>query len=68
MTDPFVGQLTFLRVYSGVVKSGDSVLNPTEEKKKGLGVFCRCTPTIARDLELMAGDIAAAVVKGCYYG
>ena len=38
MTDPFVGQLVFFRVYSGVVKSGDSVYNPIKEKKERLGL------------------------------
>ena len=37
MTDPYVGQLTFLRVYSGVLKSGDSVYNPISGKKERIG-------------------------------
>jgi translation elongation factor EF-G len=37
MTDPFVGQLTFFRVYSGVVNSGDTVYNPTKGQKERLG-------------------------------
>lgn len=37
MTDPFVGQLTFLRVYSGVVNSGDTVLNSVKGKKERIG-------------------------------
>ena len=37
MTDPYVGQLTFVRVYSGVLKSGDSVYNPIRGKKERIG-------------------------------
>jgi elongation factor G len=37
MTDPFVGQLTFVRVYSGVLKSGDTVYNPVKGKKERIG-------------------------------
>jgi elongation factor G len=48
MTDPFVGQLTFFRVYSGVVNSGDMVYNPTKGQKEGWGASCRCMPTSAR--------------------
>jgi elongation factor G len=48
MTDPYVGQLTFVRVYSGVLKSGDSVYNPIRGKKERIGRSCRCTPTSAR--------------------
>jgi len=42
-TDPYVGQLIFFRVYSGVVKSGDTVFNPVKGKKKELVEYCRCT-------------------------
>jgi elongation factor G len=48
MTDPFVGQLTFFRVYSGVVNSGDMVYNPTKGRRSGWGASCRCMPTSAR--------------------
>ncbi len=47
MTDPYVGQLTFIRVYSGVLKKGDAVYNPVKGKKSASGVSCRCTRTIA---------------------
>lgn len=45
MTDPFVGQLVFFRVYSGVVKSGDSVYNPVKERRSAWAASCRCMPT-----------------------
>ena len=62
MTDPFVGQLTFLRVYSGVLKSGDSVLNPTRGKKDRVGRILQMHANNREEItELMAGDIAAAV-------
>ena len=48
MTDPFVGQLTFVRVYSGVLKSGDTVYNPIKGKKGVSAASCRCTRTTAR--------------------
>jgi elongation factor G len=44
MTDPFVGQLTFFRVYSGVMNSGDTVYNPVKGRKERWVVSCRCTP------------------------
>ncbi|SSW70826.1 elongation factor G [Achromobacter agilis] len=62
MTDPFVGQLVFFRVYSGVVKSGDSVFNPTKEKKERLGRILQMHANERREItEVYAGDIAAAV-------
>ena len=62
MADPFVGQLTFLRVYSGVLKSGDSVLNPTRGKKERVGRILQMHANNREEIsELMAGDIAAAV-------
>ena len=62
MTDPFVGQLTFLRVYSGVLKSGDSVLNPIRGKKDRVGRILQMHANNREEItELMAGDIAAAV-------
>jgi elongation factor G len=48
MTDPYVGQLTFIRVYSGVLKSGDTVYNPVKGARSVLAVFCRCTPTTVK--------------------
>jgi len=62
MTDPFVGQLVFFRVYSGVVKSGDSVLNPLKDKKERLGRLLQMHANERREIsEVYAGDIAAAV-------
>ncbi|MGE8689150.1 MAG: elongation factor G [Achromobacter sp.] len=62
MTDPFVGQLVFFRVYSGVVKSGDSVFNPTKQKKERLGRILQMHANERREItEVYAGDIAAAV-------
>ncbi|AZW32628.1 elongation factor G [Bordetella bronchiseptica] len=62
MTDPFVGQLVFFRVYSGVVKSGDSVLNPLKSKKERLGRILQMHANERREIsEVYAGDIAAAV-------
>ncbi|GAB1577586.1 elongation factor G [Bordetella petrii] len=62
MTDPFVGQLVFFRVYSGVVKSGDSVLNPLKGKKERLGRILQMHANERREIsEVYAGDIAAAV-------
>ena len=49
MTDPYVGQLTFIRVYSGVLKSGDTVFNPVRGRKGAAsGACCRCTRTSAK--------------------
>jgi elongation factor G len=62
MTDPFVGQLIFFRVYSGVVNSGDTVYNPGKSGRNASAASCRCTPTSASEIkEVRAGDIAAAV-------
>ncbi|CAB3699156.1 elongation factor G [Achromobacter pestifer] len=62
MTDPFVGQLVFFRVYSGVVKSGDSVYNPIKGKKERLGRILQMHANERREItEVYAGDIAAAV-------
>lgn len=40
MSDPYVGQLTFIRVYSGVLRKGDAVYNPVKGKKSASGVLC----------------------------
>ncbi len=62
MTDPFVGQLTFFRVYSGVVNSGDSVYNPTKGRKERIGRLLQMHANEREEVkEVRAGDIAAAV-------
>ncbi|MEQ5840046.1 elongation factor G [Paraburkholderia acidicola] len=62
MTDPFVGQLIFFRVYSGVVKSGDTLLNATKDKKERLGRILQMHANQREEIkEVHAGDIAAAV-------
>ncbi|MEW8046550.1 MAG: EF-Tu/IF-2/RF-3 family GTPase, partial [Candidatus Thiodiazotropha sp.] len=61
-TDPFVGTLTFFRVYSGVLKSGDSVLNPVKGKKERIGRILQMHSNSREEIkEVLAGDIAAAV-------
>jgi elongation factor G len=62
MADPFVGQLTFLRIYSGVLKSGDSVLNPRTGKTERIGRLLKMHANKREEIdEIMAGDICAAV-------
>ena len=62
MTDPFVGQLTFIRVYSGILKSGDSVYNPIKGKKDRVGRLLQMHANEREEIsEVRAGDIAAAV-------
>jgi len=62
MSDPFVGQLTFFRVYSGVVKSGDSVYNPVKGKKERIGRIVQMHANNREEIEeVRAGDIAAAI-------
>jgi len=62
MTDPFVGQLTFFRVYSGIVNSGDTVYNPVKSKKERLGRILQMHANERKEIkEVFAGDIAAAV-------
>ncbi|MBQ1764006.1 MAG: elongation factor G [Aquincola sp.] len=62
MTDPYVGQLIFFRVYSGVVKAGDSVYNPVKGKKERLGRILQMHANERQEIkEVRAGDIAAAV-------
>jgi elongation factor G len=62
MTDPFVGQLIFFRVYSGVVSSGDTVYNPIKGKKERLGRILQMHANQREEIkEVRAGDIAAAV-------
>ena len=62
MTDPYVGQLTFVRVYSGVLKSGDSVYNPIRHKKERIGRILQMHANQREEIkEILAGDIAACV-------
>jgi elongation factor G len=61
-TDPFVGTLTFFRVYSGVLKSGDTVYNPVKSKKERVGRILQMHSNSREEIkEVRAGDIAAAV-------
>ena len=61
-TDPFVGTLTFFRVYSGVLKSGDGVLNSTKSKKERIGRLLQMHSNNRQEVkEVRAGDIAAAI-------
>ncbi|WP_434526768.1 elongation factor G [Photorhabdus asymbiotica] len=61
-TDPFVGNLTFFRVYSGVVNSGDTVLNPVKDKKERFGRIVQMHANKREEIkEVRAGDIAAAI-------
>ncbi len=62
MNDPYVGQLVFLRVYSGALRSGSTVYNSTQEKKERIGRLLRMHANKREEIELVpAGDIAAAV-------
>ncbi len=62
MTDPFVGQLIFFRVYSGMIKSGDTIYNPTKGRKERLGRILLMHANQREEIkEVFAGDIAAAV-------
>ncbi len=62
MTDPYVGQLIFFRVYSGVVKSGDTIYNPIKGKRERIGRLLQMHANERQELEeVRAGDIAAAV-------
>ncbi|MDR3016399.1 MAG: elongation factor G [Delftia acidovorans] len=62
MTDPFVGQLTFVRVYSGVLNKGDSVLNSVKDKKERIGRIVQMHANERLEVEeIRAGDIAACV-------
>jgi elongation factor G len=62
MTDPFVGQLTFIRVYSGVMTSGSSVYNATKQKTERIGRLLKMHANKREEIkEVYAGDIAAAV-------
>jgi elongation factor G len=63
MADPFVGQLTFIRVYSGQLKSGESVLNSrTAQKHERIGRLLKMHANKREDIqEILAGDICAVV-------
>ncbi len=70
MTDPFVGQLTFFRVYSGVLTAGSTVLNPGRDQKERIGRILQMHANERHEIkEVLAGDIAAAVgLKIAYTG
>ena len=62
MTDPFVGQLIFFRVYSGMLKSGDTIYNPIKGRKERVGRILLMHANEREEIkEVFAGDIAAAV-------
>ncbi|MEY3382257.1 MAG: hypothetical protein RL468_2855 [Pseudomonadota bacterium] len=62
MTDPFVGQLTFVRVYSGVLSKGDTVFNPIKGRKERIGRIVQMHANERQEVEeIRAGDIAACV-------
>ena len=62
MTDPYVGQLTFFRVYSGMVKTGDTIYNPIKGRKERIGRILQMHANQREEIkEVFAGDIAAAV-------
>ena len=62
MTDPFVGQLIFFRVYSGVINSGDTIYNPVKGRKERIGRLLQMHANTREEIkEVRAGDIAAAV-------
>lgn len=62
MTDPYVGQLTFIRVYSGVLKSGDTIYNPIKGRKERIGRVLQMHANNREEIkEVLAGDIAACV-------
>ncbi len=62
MSDPFVGQLTFVRVYSGVLRKGDSVYNAVKGKKERIGRIVQMHANARHEIdEIRAGDIAACV-------
>ncbi len=62
MTDPFVGQLAFMRVYSGTLKNGDTVYNPRRDRRERIGRLLKMHANKREEIsEVRAGDIAAAV-------
>src|SRR5947208_15876031 len=70
LNDPFVGNLTFFRVYSGTLNSGDSVYVPTKDKTERIGRLLQMHASERTEIkEVRAGDIAAAVgLKDVYTG
>jgi elongation factor G len=70
MTDPFVGQLAFIRVYSGTMKSGDSVLNTAKGTRERIGRLLKMHANKREEIkEVYSGDIAAAVgLRNCSTG
>ena len=70
MTDPFVGQLIFIRVYSGTLKTGDSVLNPRTRKTERIGRLLKMHANKREEIsEILAGDICAVVgLRNCITG
>ena len=70
MTDPFVGQLTFLRVYSGTLSSGDQVYNSTRQRKERIGRILKMHANKREEIKAVyAGDIAACVgLKNAFTG
>ena len=62
MTDPFVGRLTFIRVYSGILQSGSYVMNTSKGKRERIGRILQMHANSRQEIEqVYAGDIAAAV-------
>ena len=62
MTDPFVGQLTFVRVYSGILKKGDTIYNPVKQRKERIGRIVQMHANNREEIdEILAGDIAACI-------
>src|ERR1700751_1202688 len=69
MTDPFVGQLAFIRVYSGRLASGESVFNVAKNRKERVGRLVKMHANKREDIqEILAGDICAAVLKNVSTG
>ena len=61
-TDPYVGTLTFFRVYSGILNSGDAVYNPIKKKKERIGRIVQMHANSREEVKVVcAGDIAAAI-------